>query len=90
MCISQSHYLLSVCQEAGDSLTDGGGELSSFRQEEVWDDSVKSQAEVHKQDPHIKSLVCLDVVLHFTFSRRFYPKRLTVLYIFSVCVFPGN
>ncbi len=54
---SQPHYLLPVCQEADDPLTDGGGhgELSKFGQEEVWDDSVKDLAEVHKQDPHIST-----------------------------------
>ncbi len=52
---SQPHYLLPVCQEAGDPLTDGGGnrELCQFILKGVWDDGVKSRAEVYKQDPHI-------------------------------------
>ncbi len=43
------------CQEAVDSLTDGGGyrEQSYFGQEAVWNDGVKGRAEVHKEDPHI-------------------------------------
>ncbi len=52
---SQPHYLLSVCQEADDPLTDGGGdgELCQFILKGVWDDGVKSGAEVYKQEPHI-------------------------------------
>ncbi len=49
---SQPHYLLPVCQEAGDPLTygDGDGELCQFI---LKGDGVKSGAEVYKQDPHI-------------------------------------
>ncbi len=45
---------MPVCQEAGDPLTDGGGdgELCQFILKGVWDDGVKSSAEVDKQDPH--------------------------------------
>ncbi len=52
---SQLHYLLPVCQEARDPLTDGGGdgELCQFILKGVQDDGVKSGAEVYKQDPHI-------------------------------------
>ncbi len=52
---SQPHYLLPVCQEAGDPLTDGGGdgELCQFILKGVLDDGVKSRAEVYKQDLHI-------------------------------------
>ncbi len=47
---SQPHYLLPVCQEAGDPLTDGGGdgELCQFILKGVRDDGVKSVAEVYK------------------------------------------
>ncbi len=43
----QFHYLLPVCQEAGDPLTDGGGdgELCQFILKGLWDDGVKSGAE---------------------------------------------
>ncbi len=43
---SQPHYLLPVCQEAGDPLTDGGGdgELCQFILKGVQDDGVKSRA----------------------------------------------
>ncbi len=53
--LSQPHYLLSVCQEAGDPLTDGGGDgqLCQFILKGVLDDGVKSGAEIYKQDPHI-------------------------------------
>ncbi len=52
---SQPRYLLPVCQEAGDTLTDegGDGELSQFILKGVQDDGVKSGADVYKQDPHI-------------------------------------
>ncbi len=54
---SQPHYLLPVCQEAGDPLTDGSGdrELCQFILKGVQDDGVKSGAEVYKQDPHIST-----------------------------------
>ncbi len=44
--------VFSVCQEAGDPLTDGGGhgELCQFI---LKGDGVKSGAEVYKKDPHI-------------------------------------
>ncbi len=50
---SQLYCLLPVCQEAGDPLTDGGGdgELCQFILKGVWDDGVKSGAEVYKQVP---------------------------------------
>ncbi len=53
----QPHYLLPVCQEAGDSLTDrgGDGELCQFILKGVGDDGVKSGAEVYKQDPLIST-----------------------------------
>jgi len=53
--LSQPHYLLPVCQEAGDPLTGGGGtgELCQFILKDVRDDGVKSGAQVYKQDPHI-------------------------------------
>ncbi len=44
---SQPHYLLPVCQEAGDPLADGGGdggELCQFILKGVQDDGVKSRA----------------------------------------------
>ncbi len=43
--------MLPVCQEAGDPLTDGGGdrELCQFILKGVWGDGVKSGAEVYKQ-----------------------------------------
>ncbi len=52
---SQPHYLLPVCQEAVDPMTDGGGhgELSQFILKGVRDVGFKSGAEVYKQDPHI-------------------------------------
>ncbi len=52
---SQPHYLLPVCQEASDPLTDGGGdgELCQFILKGVRDYGVKSGTEVYKQDPHI-------------------------------------
>ncbi len=45
----------AVCQEAGDPLTDrgGDGELCQFILKGVRDDGVKSGAEVYKQDPHM-------------------------------------
>ncbi len=48
-------YFLYICQEAGDPLTDGGGdgELCQFILKGVRDDGVKRGAEVYKQDPHI-------------------------------------
>ncbi len=47
--------MLPVCQEAGDPLTDGGGdgELCQVILKCVWVDGVKSGAEVYKQDPYI-------------------------------------
>ncbi len=50
---SQLYCLLPVCQEAGDPLTDGGGdgELCQFILKGVRDDGVKSGAEVYKQVP---------------------------------------
>ncbi len=47
--------MLPVCQEAGDPLTDwgGDGELRQFILKGVQDDGVKSGAEVCKQDLHI-------------------------------------
>ncbi len=53
--MSQPHYLLPVCHEAGDPLEDGvgDGELCQFILKGVRDDGVKSRAEVYKQDPHI-------------------------------------
>ncbi len=49
--------LTSCCLsvEAVDPLTDrgGGGELCQFILKVVWDDGVKSRAEIYKQDPHI-------------------------------------
>ncbi len=56
----QPHYLLTVCQETGDPLTDGGGdgELCQFILKDVWDDGVKSGAEGHKQVPHISPRCC--------------------------------
>ncbi len=52
---SQPHYLLPVCQKAGDPLTDGGGngELCQFILKGVRDDGVKNGADIYKQDPHI-------------------------------------
>ncbi len=52
---SLPYYLLPVCQEAGDPVTDGGGdgELCQFILKGIRDDGVKSRAEVYKQDPHI-------------------------------------
>ncbi len=52
---SQPYYLLPVCQEAGDPVTDGGGdgELCQLILKGIRDDGVKSGAEVYKQDPHI-------------------------------------
>ncbi len=52
---SQPHYLLPVCQEAGDALTDGGGDgkLCQFILKGVQDVGVKSGAKVYKKDPHI-------------------------------------
>ncbi len=46
---------MSVCQEAVDPLTDGGGdgELCQFILKSVWDDGVKIGAEVYKQDSDI-------------------------------------
>ncbi len=43
---SQPHYLLPVCQEAGDPLTDrcGDGELCQFILKGVWDEGVKKQS----------------------------------------------
>ncbi len=49
---SQPRYLLPVCHEASDPLTDG--ELCQFILKGVRDDGVKSGAEVYKQDPHIR------------------------------------
>ncbi len=43
---------------------------------------------------HIPDLITLSLSILFTFTRRFYPKRLTVhsgyTFVLSVCVFPGN
>ncbi len=48
--LSQLNYLLPVCQEARDPLTDGGGdgELCQFILKGVQDDGVKSGAAVYK------------------------------------------
>lgn len=61
----QSHLLPPVGQEAGDTLTGGGGpcELGDLMVEEFRGNGVQCRAEVHKQDPSI----CpwgLEVTLH--------------------------
>jgi len=64
---SQPHYLQPVCQEAGDPLTDrgGDGELFQFILKGVRDDGVTIGAEVYKQDPHINiSATKIQPVVH--------------------------
>ncbi len=47
---AQPNYLLPVCQEADDPLTDGGGhrELCEFVWEKVRHDGIEGRADVHK------------------------------------------